>query len=232
MFRMWREQAMPRVLEGGAARAIRSTTLRTIGIGESAAEEILQDLVALEDPVVATYAKDDGVHVRVTSVAATGAEAESTRDAAVAEVRARLGRYVYAADDTTLPEALAVLLEDHPAMVAIEDIGGGGRFAALLASHPASSTRLATAALRPSGDGTAADLATIAATRADVGVGIRVDVSAAGDGVFEGEIVVAIAGIAHAEERMPMRSGWEDIQRRSALHAADMLRRALVTVKD
>ncbi|HKG24041.1 MAG TPA: molybdopterin-binding protein, partial [Thermomicrobiales bacterium] len=65
MTRMWREQVVPRLKERLPARAIRTVTFRTIGIGESAAEQLLEDLVKVANPNVATYAKDDGVHVRV-----------------------------------------------------------------------------------------------------------------------------------------------------------------------
>jgi hypothetical protein len=41
-------------------RVFATTTLKTLGIGESAAEDQLSDLVGDRNPVVATYAKDDG----------------------------------------------------------------------------------------------------------------------------------------------------------------------------
>ncbi|MCC6793139.1 MAG: competence/damage-inducible protein A, partial [Thermomicrobiales bacterium] len=147
MFRMWSEQVVPRLVALEGASAVRSITLRTIGIGESAVEQVLHDLVALTDPVVATYAKDDGVHVRVTAVSADPREAERVRDSMATEVTRRLADHIYASDDVTLPQALAALLRSTGNVLAISDSGGGGRFASLIAGHPDSAPLLALATL-------------------------------------------------------------------------------------
>jgi nicotinamide-nucleotide amidase len=231
MFRMWTEQIVPRLTSLQGGRAIRSTTIKSIGIGESAAEQLLHDLVALENPVVATYAKDDGVHVRVTASAPTEDEAERLRNDAAAEVTRRLNDHVYGTDDTTLPGALASALSKAGLKLAVSDAGGGGRFASLMAGDPASAERLVSGSLTPSPAGTSAmALASeaIPAGNGDLlGLGISVDLQLAGDAVYEGTINVAIAGPVQTEESMPMRSGFEDVQRRSALFAADVLRCAL-----
>ena len=44
------------------------------------AEQELGDLVGRTDPIVATYAKDDGVHIRITAKARDGETAERIRD--------------------------------------------------------------------------------------------------------------------------------------------------------
>ena len=67
MKRMWLEQALPRVNERLSGETYSSITIKTIGIGESALEDSIQDLVAVRT-MVATYAKDDGVQVRVTEL--------------------------------------------------------------------------------------------------------------------------------------------------------------------
>lgn len=231
MFKMWSEQVVPRLLELGHKRAISTITFRTIGIGESAAEELLKDLVALENPVVATYAKDDGVHVRVTASAASERDAELQRDNAAAEVESRLSQYVYATDDVSLPEALATLLRASGLSLSVADHGGGGRFAALMAGHPRAAGVLASSSMFPVATGkTAHELATEAnaARGSGVGAGIRVVLTQISEGVFEGTITVALAGSVSAGETIPVRSGFEDVQRRSALFAADVLRKALV----
>lgn len=230
MFRMWSEQVVPRLVALQGARAVRSITIRTIGIGESAAEQVLHDLVALDNPVVATYAKDDGVHVRVTAVAEVPGDAERIRDEATAEVTRRLQGHVYATDDTTLQQALALLLRRAGFTVAIADAGGGGRFASLLAGHPVSAGLLGSASLTTASIGTSAtELAVYAlgSTERAIGIGIAVNATSSGDAVYEGSIAVALEGPIQIQETMPMRAGFEDLQRRSALFAADVLRRAL-----
>jgi nicotinamide-nucleotide amidase len=232
MFKMWREQVVPRVLALGGQRSIRSVTYRTIGIGESAAEQLLHDLVALENPVVATYAKDDGVHVRVTATAESDGEAEARRDTTAAEVKRRLAQYIYGVDDTTLPQALAGLLNDRGGKLAVIDQGGGGRFAGLIAGDPGSASLLIRSEMSPHATGAnAGELAerAVAGESGRAGVGIVVKASRSTEGVFEGTIAVAVRGIASAEDHIPVRAGFEDIQRRSGLFAADILRRALTS---
>lgn len=231
MFRMWREQAVPRLISGGTDRVVRSVTIRTIGIGESAAEQQLLDLVQALDPVVATYAKDDGVQIRVTAVSPTAAEAEARRDVVASEVIKRMERYVYGYDDTSLAAAVLQLLDGRSFTVAIAEVGSGGRFAAMLADQPTSAGILKGATLSFEDERNSLALADSARARfgATVGVGVRVDAQPAGNGVYEGSIAITVSGAAEAasSEQIAMKTGFEDSHRRAAVTAADVLRRAL-----
>ena len=91
MKRMWADQAAPRLGRMLSGRSYSSVTIKTIGIGESALEEAISDLVAKTNPIVATYAKDDGVHVRVVGIADDEQGARRIRDEAADVVRQRLG---------------------------------------------------------------------------------------------------------------------------------------------
>lgn len=99
MTRMWEHEVEP-VLTGGTT--IRSRTLKLLGVGESAIEESLGDLVRSTMPTVATYAKADGVHVRITDRDAD----ERARDLRIAamesKIRALLGQHVWGVDGDTL----------------------------------------------------------------------------------------------------------------------------------
>jgi hypothetical protein len=46
--------------------------------------------------------------------------------------------------------------------------------------------------------------------------------------LYEGTVGVALAGETSALESFPLRAAFGEVQRRAALHAADVLRRALV----
>ncbi|MER3437102.1 MAG: competence/damage-inducible protein A [Chloroflexota bacterium] len=229
MTRMWREQVVPRLTGLLPHRSVRSITLRTVGIGESAVEQLLDDLVKSTNPVVATYAKDDGVHVRITAIASAPDEAEAMRDRIAQEVRKRLARHIYGTDDVTLPAALLELLRKHGLTLAIADRGAGGRFASLLLSDPSSrDVVLESVAAGPS-ETPALDLARMARERSGSGAGLGILMVARPDGpVWEGAVQVGVAGSPEIEERFPMRSSYDEIQRRSALMAADVLRRWLL----
>jgi nicotinamide-nucleotide amidase len=231
MFRMWREQAMPRLISGTADRVVRSVTIRTIGIGESAVEQLLLDLVEAREPVVATYAKDDGVQVRVTAVAATEADAIARRDAVANEVIGRLQRHVYGFDDTSLASSVNALLVERGLTLGIVSADDGGRFAALLADEPNSAAVLVGSLLLPRDKRTPEAFAEAARSQfgAAIGVGVRVDATPAANGVYEGTIAIAVSGAVSGGhlEQIAMKTGFEDMHRRAAVAAADVLRRAL-----
>src|SRR5207253_3711783 len=92
---MW-ESVEPSLTGGGA---LRWRTLKLLGIGESAVEEKLAELVRSTSPTVATYAKNDGVHVRVADKAATPQEADARVAQMERAIRARLGEYVRGTND-------------------------------------------------------------------------------------------------------------------------------------
>ena len=131
MYRMWREEAKPRVRRHLPDTTIVSRTLKTIGIGESAAEQELGELVNATNPTTATYAKDDGVHVRITAKAETEEAARALIAPVEIEARRRLGDTVWGIDDETLPGALLGLAAAHGLTLATADADTGARLAAL-----------------------------------------------------------------------------------------------------
>ncbi len=137
MMRMWREQVVPRLLPYLGDRAVVSRTLKTIGIGESAAERLIVDIIQRGYPIIATYAKNDGVHVRITASAPDRARAEAAVQATEREIRELLGEYIYGEDDTSLGAALLAPLAAKGHTLAIAEDGSGGRMTGLLAEEPA-----------------------------------------------------------------------------------------------
>ena len=84
MHKMWAEQAEPRLARLISGGVIVSRMLKLAGIGESHAEEALGELTRSTNPTLATYAKSDGIHLRLTAKAATARR----RRAAAGRVRA------------------------------------------------------------------------------------------------------------------------------------------------
>ena len=234
MVRMWREEALPRISAHLTGRVYRSANLRTLGIGESAVSQLLDELTRRPQPYVGTYAKDDGVHVRVTASADDPGQAERDLFDTVAEVRRRLGEHFYADDDRSLAQVLLDALRERQLTIAIAESGTGGRFGSMLLSEPSATgvVRGVVAEASDSMAATAGDLARSARERfsAGVGVGIVGTVAPSTQGLFEGTIVVAVSGLCEREESFPIRAAYQEIQRRAALHAADVLRRALAGI--
>jgi len=205
--------------------------LRTLGIGESAVSQLLDELTRRPQPYIGTYAKDDGVHVRVTASADDSAQAERVLAETVVEVRRRLGDYFYADDDRSLTQVLLDALRERQLTIGIAESGTGGRFGCLLLSEPSAADviRGSVADASSQTSATAGDLARSAREQfsASVGVGIVATVAPVTQGLFEGTIAVAVSGESESDESFPIRAAFQEIQRRAALHAADVLRRAL-----
>jgi nicotinamide-nucleotide amidase len=229
MTRMWFEQVVPRLQARLPHRVLSTIRFKTIGIGESAAEQKLTDLVALENPVVATYAKDDGVHVLVAAVADKQADADCIRDEAAREVERRLGEYIYATNETTLADAMIRQIHDRSATVTIVDEGGGGRFSSLLLSSPDAGKVLRTTASLPIGSNSVSKLVDDAVAAGDsLVIAIQVSATPIENGLHEANVTVSIVGLETAvEEGFPLRARFEEVQRRSGMIAADVLHRAL-----
>ncbi|MHB8644684.1 MAG: CinA family nicotinamide mononucleotide deamidase-related protein [Thermomicrobiales bacterium] len=132
MKRMWEQEAIPRLGAYLPETVLLSRNLRTIGIGESSVEEVLGDLIHGTNPTVATYAKDDGVHVRITAKARTNEEAATLLKPVVAAAESILGDAIYGYDNDGLPEAVLSLATKRGETVALCEQGTGGVVTAAL----------------------------------------------------------------------------------------------------
>ncbi len=143
MKRMWAEQAVPRLRPRLGDRFYVSKTLKTIGIGESAAERAIADVIHRGYPVVATYAKDDGVHIRIVAGSSDRDEADEAVRHTEVELRTILDGYVYGEEPTTLGSAILAPLVESGDTLAISEAGSGGRITSLIAEEPAAVVQFA-----------------------------------------------------------------------------------------
>jgi competence/damage-inducible protein CinA-like protein len=130
---MWEEQVEPTLTQGSA---LRRRTLKLLGIGESAVEEKLDELVRSTSPTVATYAKNDGVHVRIADKAPTATEADARIALVEAEIRARVGEYVWGVDGETLGVVIGRALLARGWRLAVAESLSMGDIARSLADAP------------------------------------------------------------------------------------------------
>lgn len=115
---------------------IRSRTLRTVGIGESLIDARIGDLEALANPTVGLAAHPGQTDIRLTAKAATTEEAEALLAPLDADIRGRLGSFIYAEGKTEIEEVVARLLAERGQTVAIAECGTGGDVAARLGLAP------------------------------------------------------------------------------------------------
>ncbi|HEX2914670.1 MAG TPA: competence/damage-inducible protein A [Chloroflexia bacterium] len=135
---MWANQVVPRLRERLPGSIILSRTLKVLGKGESAVEEMVHDLIASTNPTLATYAKNDGIHLRVTAKAEDEATARDQIFEMEMKVRERLGTLIYGQDDETIEGVIGEMLMDRSMSLAVMEAGTGGVVSALLSEAPES----------------------------------------------------------------------------------------------
>lgn len=233
---MWRERVLPRLRARGLGAEVAVRTLRLTGIGESyVAEALGEAMLRAGNPVVATYARPDAVDVRITARPEPGEDGGPGRSAAELEAEAErrvlavLGRYVFARDDETWPEALGRRLGSR--RVATWERGTGGLLAATLAGAPwflhgevvGGTDRAEAAGETGRANARAAVEALPAVTGTDVGLAVEASLRG-GDTLVE--IAVRVDGTIHTEQRTVFLAG-EQGRRRAALAACAVLWEAL-----
>lgn len=128
----------------GEAAAIVSRVLRTWGESESGLNERLAPFIERLDtagnPTLAFLASGwEGLKVRLTAKAASGAAAAVLLDAAEAEIRAELGQVVFGADSDTMESVVLDLLRTRGLSLGLAESVTGGLVAARLTAIPGAS---------------------------------------------------------------------------------------------
>jgi nicotinamide-nucleotide amidase len=124
MKRMWAEQVLPRL--NLPSSGFYHRTFRTFAIGESHIAERLAALTQSANPSVATYARRDGVHVRVAASAATLEAAKTLVQPIEQKVQAALEGHIYGYDDQSLAAIVGQLLVKRGETIAtLESLTGG-----------------------------------------------------------------------------------------------------------
>lgn len=120
--------------------AIVSTMLHVYGLGESALELQVKDLLEGANPTAALYAKEGEVAVRVTGFAETEEKAAVLRDALVMKFHERLGSLIYSEEENgTLEATLVPLLKKNKLRIATAESCTGGLVSQRITSVPGAS---------------------------------------------------------------------------------------------
>lgn len=213
MTAMWEREVEPRL---PLRSAIRSRTLKLLGIGEGSVEEALGELVRSTSPTVATYAKSDGVHVRVTDRDADIAARDARIDSMESEVRRRLGRFVWGIDADSLGGVVGAKLDERGWRIATAESVTGGEVARLLSE--AERGWYASGVVMPGANEDA-----LSARLEGVLADVRLITVSTTDGA------AAIVRTPMANDRASVKAGSPiEARRRGTLTALDLLRRTLL----
>ena len=119
---------------------IYSKILRFYGLGESAIDNIVQDIIAAQtNPTIAPYAGSGEVRLRITAKAANESEALRLIEPVERKLLDRLGPYFYGYGDEGLEVVAARLLLSRKKTVAVAESCTGGLISHKLTNVPGSS---------------------------------------------------------------------------------------------
>lgn len=118
---------------------IKSHSVRTFSIGESAMAQKVSDLLSLQNPTVAPYAKSGEALLRVTAKAKNEEEAEALIAPVIEKIKERLGDCVYAVDASSIEEATVALLKEKKLKVAAAESCTAGLVAKRITDIPGAS---------------------------------------------------------------------------------------------
>lgn len=114
-----------------------SRVLRILGIGESAIEECIRDLVDEQtNPTIAFLAPRGEVLIRITAKAKNKGEALRGIAKLEKEIRKRLGDCIYGVDEDTMEKVVAGLLRERGLTLSVAESCTGGLIAQRLTSVP------------------------------------------------------------------------------------------------
>jgi nicotinamide-nucleotide amidase len=139
---MFEEYAIPYLLGIlPEKKIVHSKVMRFCGIGESALETKLQDLIdAQTNPTIAPLAKEGEVTLRLTSLANSVAEAEKDMEEVIEKIMSRVGTYLYGWDNDTLQSVLISLLAEKNLMISTAESCTGGLLGQMISQVPGAST--------------------------------------------------------------------------------------------
>jgi nicotinamide-nucleotide amidase len=138
------EHVLPRLVdrqtESGERRVVRSRTVRTTGVSESALAERVGDIESEIAPLTLAYLPSpDGVDLRVTAWGLEPSEAETRIAAAVERLRAAANGHAYGTDEADLAAVVLDTLRQGRHRLAVAESCTGGMIAERITAIPGSS---------------------------------------------------------------------------------------------
>jgi nicotinamide-nucleotide amidase len=248
------EEVLPRLAARTSGVVVRSRTVRTTGIAESALAERVGTIEEAIAPLTLAYLPSiDGVDLRVTAWGLREAEAERLLTTTTALLRDRAGEHCYGEDRTDLAAAVLEQLRRRRARLAVAESCTGGLLGGRITAVPGASDvfvggiiayddEVKTSALNVSGD--------LIRTHGAVSEAVVLAMAQGAQQRFAAEAALAVTGIAgptggtpekpvgtvwvaarHGAEARALKRVFpgdrNEIRARSAQAALDLLRRLL-----
>ncbi|HBI05044.1 MAG TPA: competence/damage-inducible protein A [Paenibacillaceae bacterium] len=121
-------------------KVVHSKVLRFFGIGESALEEKLMDLIdGQSNPTLAPLASEGEVTIRITALADSVTEADGLIDDVEKEIQSRVGEFIYGYNGDSLATVLMNTLKEQGKTLSLAESITGGLISHFITSIPGSS---------------------------------------------------------------------------------------------
>ncbi|MBI4339600.1 MAG: competence/damage-inducible protein A [Chloroflexi bacterium] len=136
---MWDGHVVPQIKERVKGSVVLTRTIKTIGLGEALVDEMATEVLGVANPYVGTYAKPDGIYLRVIARGGTEAEARRLLDPVDHKLRAIFGKNVWGVDDESVEETVGAMLRGRGLTLATMESCTGGMLASTITDVPGSS---------------------------------------------------------------------------------------------
>ena len=136
---MWTKEIIPRLQRRITDAVIVSKTLKTFGLTEAEVDERAGPFLPVTNPSLGTYAKVDGIYLRITAKTQTEVKAQELIARRENDLRAILGDYIWGVDSDTLESIAGALLTVKGLSLATMESYTGGFLANVITNVPGSS---------------------------------------------------------------------------------------------
>lgn len=136
MERMWTNEVRPELERRSDGQVLVTRTIKTVGIGEGTVDEMAKHLYESADVGIGTYARADGVHLRIGAKGATREEAWRKIRPVEQEMDRIFGRAIWGKDDDTFEGCIGGLLTERRETLSCMESCTGGLFASVITDTP------------------------------------------------------------------------------------------------
>jgi len=120
------ERIIPFLRERYTLGVIKAVNLRAAGIGESSLDDLIgSEILEQSNPTVGLAAHSGVIDIRITAKADDFEQAQAMIDDIAAQLRERVGGYIFGSDRDTIESALLARLRDVNGTLAISEVGAG-----------------------------------------------------------------------------------------------------------
>lgn len=133
---MWSKVVLPRLQDKFCNSVIFSKTLKVFGISEAKVGELTSRFLLASNPTVGIYARQDGVHLRITAKAAELGIAQKLVNHTAREIESILGEIIWGTDSDTLEGVIAQILLSKGMTLSTLEAGTGGALANMITNSP------------------------------------------------------------------------------------------------